>query len=66
MRRVVAFAAAALCLTVLPVAQAGAQDPVANQDYVSMGDSYSSGTGTGTYYDTVGCERSIYSYPHLS
>ena len=32
--------------------------------YVSLGDSYSSGTGTRTYYDTS-CQRSVYSYPYL-
>jgi hypothetical protein len=32
-------------------------------DYVAMGDSYSSGTGTRTYYE--GCERSVYAYPYL-
>jgi lysophospholipase L1-like esterase len=33
--------------------------------YVALGDSYSSGTGTRTYYDTVGCQRSVYAYPYL-
>jgi lysophospholipase L1-like esterase len=32
--------------------------------YVSLGDSYSSGTGTRTYYDS-NCQRSVYSYPYL-
>jgi lysophospholipase L1-like esterase len=32
--------------------------------YVSLGDSYSSGTGTRTYYDS-GCQRSTTSYPFL-
>jgi hypothetical protein len=32
--------------------------------YVSLGDSYSSGTGTRTYYDS-GCQRSVYAYPYL-
>jgi len=32
--------------------------------YVALGDSYSSGTGTRTYYDT-GCQRSVYAYPYL-
>lgn len=32
--------------------------------YVALGDSYSSGTGTRTYYDS-GCQRSVYSYPYL-
>lgn len=33
-------------------------------DYVAMGDSYSSGTGTRDYYDAT-CERSNFSYSKL-
>jgi lysophospholipase L1-like esterase len=32
--------------------------------YVSLGDSYSSGTGTRTYYDS-NCQKSVTSYPYL-
>ena len=32
--------------------------------YVALGDSYSSGTGTRTYYDSS-CQRSVYAYPYL-
>src|SRR5947208_14429758 len=32
--------------------------------YVALGDSYSSGTGTRTYYDST-CQRSTTSYPYL-
>jgi lysophospholipase L1-like esterase len=32
--------------------------------YVALGDSYSSGTGTRTYYDS-GCQRSVTAYPYL-
>jgi lysophospholipase L1-like esterase len=32
--------------------------------YVALGDSYSSGTGTRTYYEST-CQRSIYAYPYL-
>jgi len=32
--------------------------------YVALGDSYSSGTGTRTYYDS-GCQRSVSAYPYL-
>jgi lysophospholipase L1-like esterase len=32
--------------------------------YVALGDSYSSGTGTRTYFDS-GCQRSVYAYPYL-
>ncbi len=32
--------------------------------YVALGDSYSSGTGTRTYYESS-CQRSVYAYPYL-
>ena len=32
--------------------------------YVALGDSYSSGTGTRTYFDS-GCQKSVYAYPYL-
>lgn len=32
--------------------------------YVALGDSYSSGTGTRTYFEPT-CQRSIYAYPYL-
>jgi len=32
--------------------------------YVALGDSYSSGTGTRSYYDSA-CQRSVYAYPYL-
>lgn len=32
--------------------------------YVALGDSYSSGTGTRTYYE-ASCQRSVYAYPYL-
>lgn len=32
--------------------------------YVALGDSYSSGTGTRTFYEST-CQRSIYAYPYL-
>ncbi|WP_433265085.1 SGNH/GDSL hydrolase family protein [Actinosynnema sp. CS-041913] len=55
-----ALAAAAALLTVIPAeAQASAH-------YVALGDSYSSGTGTGSYYgDSGSCKRSQYAYPAL-
>jgi hypothetical protein len=34
-------------------------------DYVAMGDSYSSGTGTGSYTINASCERGVYAYPYL-
>src|SRR5215813_13077602 len=32
--------------------------------YVALGDSYSSGVGTRTYYDS-NCQKSVYAYPYL-
>jgi len=38
----------------------------ASPSYVALGDSYSSGTGTGTYLsDGTDCMRSVYAYPSL-
>jgi lysophospholipase L1-like esterase len=51
-----ALLAAALCLL--------AASPALADRYVALGDSYSSGVGTRTYYDT-GCQRSVYAYPYL-
>ncbi len=36
----------------------------AAERYVALGDSYSSGTGTRTYYSST-CQRSVYSFPYL-
>jgi lysophospholipase L1-like esterase len=48
---------AAVVLAVLPsVASA--------ERYVALGDSYSSGTGTRTYFDSS-CQKSVYAYPYL-
>lgn len=48
--------AAALCLAFAAPAWA--------VKYVALGDSYSSGTGTRTFYES-NCQRSVYAYPHL-
>jgi len=48
--------AAVACGTAAPAATA--------TRYVALGDSYSSGTGTRTYYDST-CQRSVYAYPYL-
>lgn len=54
-----ALAFAATLALVTPAQAAGAH-------YVALGDSYSSGTGTGTYYsDSGSCKRSQYAYPAL-
>lgn len=36
----------------------------AAERYVALGDSYSSGTGTRTYFDSA-CQKSVYAYPYL-
>jgi lysophospholipase L1-like esterase len=41
-----------------------AASPAAAERYVALGDSYSSGTGTRTYYDST-CQRSTAAYPYL-
>jgi lysophospholipase L1-like esterase len=52
-------AAAGLSLTLLAAAS-----PAGADRYVALGDSYASGTGTRTYFDT-NCQRSVYAYPSL-
>jgi lysophospholipase L1-like esterase len=53
--------AAALCVVVLSLVFAG--QALATK-YVALGDSYSSGTGTRTFYE-ASCQRSVYAYPYL-
>jgi lysophospholipase L1-like esterase len=38
--------------------------PASATKYVALGDSYSSGTGTRTFYESS-CQRSVYAYPYL-
>lgn len=57
---VAAIAAVAPFLISLPVAHA------ADGSYVALGDSYASGTGTGTFIDDgSSCQRSVNAYPSL-
>src|SRR5918998_655950 len=53
--------AALLCVAALCAAFAASAQAV---KYVALGDSYSSGTGTRTFYD-ANCQRSVSAYPHL-
>ncbi|MDQ3150690.1 MAG: SGNH/GDSL hydrolase family protein [Actinomycetota bacterium] len=63
MRRVVLCVLATVALAAGAAAPAVAQAPV---DYVALGDSYASGTGTRTYDPTSGsCLRSPVAYPSL-
>jgi lysophospholipase L1-like esterase len=57
MRRLAAFLCA-LAACAIFVAPAWATK------YVALGDSYSSGTGTRTYYDS-NCQKSVHAYPYL-
>jgi lysophospholipase L1-like esterase len=57
--------AAAVCALPAVAAQAQPREPMsAPIDYVALGDSYSSGTGTGDYFDEA-CRRSDKAYPRL-
>ena len=58
--RLVRVAAPACVLLVLALSATSAWAT----KYVALGDSYSSGTGTRTYYDST-CQRSVYAYPYL-
>lgn len=60
--RLSAAALAAAALVLLPAAAAQAQ--FSSERYVALGDSYSSGTGTGEYFDAE-CKRSVHAYPQL-
>ncbi len=61
-RALVTVAIAAATALLLPPAVARAAPP----SYVALGDSYSSGTGTGSYLlDGTDCLRSAYAYPSL-
>lgn len=53
--------AAVLCVAAFCLAFAG--QAMATK-YVALGDSYSSGTGTRTFYEGS-CQRSVYAYPYL-
>jgi lysophospholipase L1-like esterase len=53
-----------IALACATVACAAAATPAMAVRYVALGDSYSSGTGTRTYYDSS-CQRSVYAYPYL-
>lgn len=53
--------AAALCVAAFCLAFAAQASAV---KYVALGDSYSSGTGTRTFYESS-CQRSVYAYPYL-
>ena len=64
------FKTARRCAIVLVVALASAALATAGraatgEGYVALGDSYSSGVGTGSYTLDSACKRSVYAYPYL-
>jgi lysophospholipase L1-like esterase len=53
-------------ITAVAVSTAIARPAAAAADnYVALGDSYSSGVGTGSYTLSSSCKRSVYAYPYL-
>jgi len=52
---------AVVCVAVFCLALAA---PALATKYVALGDSYSSGTGTRSFYESS-CQRSVYAYPYL-
>jgi lysophospholipase L1-like esterase len=57
------FSRAAVVVGVVVALLTGAA-PAAAERYVALGDSYSSGTGTRTYFDS-NCQKSVYAYPYI-
>ncbi|TQJ02496.1 SGNH/GDSL hydrolase family protein [Amycolatopsis cihanbeyliensis] len=52
-------------LALLGVSTPAVAHEAAAEDYVALGDSYSSGTGAGDYGDSGSCKRSANAYPRL-
>ena len=66
LRRVVRLCATLLAVVaVCAVVTAAGPAGTTTWNYVAMGDSYSSGVGTGSYTLDSACKRSIYAYPYL-
>jgi lysophospholipase L1-like esterase len=65
-RRLFSAAAATLLLTTAGLVAGALPAAAATATYTALGDSYSSGVGTRTYYsDATNCQRSQYAYPVL-
>ena len=47
------------------LAALAAAGPAAGATYAALGDSYSSGVGTGSYTLDSACKRGVYAYPYL-
>lgn len=52
-------------LSALAFGFAGSGPAATSTGYVALGDSYSSGVGTGSYTLNSACKRSVYAYPYL-
>ena len=57
--------AARLAIVVVVLAALAAPAALAADRYVALGDSFSSGVGTGSYTLSSSCKRSVYAYPYL-
>jgi len=57
--------AARLATVVVVLAALAAPAALAADRYVALGDSFSSGVGTGSYTLSSSCKRSVYAYPYL-
>jgi lysophospholipase L1-like esterase len=63
--RLVRFGAALLVLVAFAAVFAAAGPAATGTTYAALGDSYSSGVGTGSYTLDSACKRSVYAYPYL-
>src|SRR5262249_17776728 len=63
--RLIRLGAALLALAAFGSVFASAPPAPTGDNYVALGDSYSSGVGTGSYTLDAACKRSVYSYPYL-
>ncbi|MGQ4488673.1 SGNH/GDSL hydrolase family protein [Streptomyces sp. SAS_281] len=64
--RLVAFSSSLLLGAVIALTGAATANAAASVDYVALGDSYSSGVGSGSYIGSSGdCKRSTLAYPSL-
>src|SRR5947208_10290192 len=63
--RLLRLGAALVAVGVCAAGFAGAGPAAGGDSYVALGDSYSSGVGTGSYTLDSACKRSMYAYPYL-
>ncbi len=63
--RVVRLAVAVVVAAVVGVVFTAAGPAAGGATYAALGDSYSSGVGTGSYTLDSACKRSVYAYPYL-